>query len=178
MPSQDDILRNLVEEIRPFQQAIDANLRELEDQQRRNQEHQKQKDIREERYRLLAGQLVGEAESMMQRLCERLLHGGFDIETEFPTEGVDPKCVLEIDPTPDFPKGFWVTLRFPPNPDLDQAIEIVVRKSNTKGEVGSLVSNTHFSLDDCDREELRQWVDQSIALAVRQYFEMRAKRDC
>jgi hypothetical protein len=64
MPSQDDILRNLVEEIRPFQQAIDANLRELEDQQRRNQEHQKQKDIREERYRLLAGQLVGEAETV------------------------------------------------------------------------------------------------------------------
>ncbi len=71
-----------------------------------------------------------------------------------------------------------MTLRFPPNPDLDQAVEIVVRKSNTKGEVGSLVSNMHFPLDDCDREELRQWVDQSVAQAVKQYFEMRAKREC
>lgn len=177
MPSQDDILRKLVEEIRPFQQAIDANLRKLEDQQRRNQEREKQRNIREERYRMLAGELVGEAESMMQRTCERLLHGGFDVETEYPTEGVEPNCVLEIEPTPDFPKGFCVTLRFPPNPDLDRTIEIVVAKSSTREEAGSLVSNMQFSLDDCDREELRQWVYQSIALAVKQYFEIRAKRE-
>ena len=35
MPSQDDILRKLLEDIRPLQQTIDANLRELEDQQGR-----------------------------------------------------------------------------------------------------------------------------------------------
>ena len=130
MPSQDDILRKLVEEIRPLQQVIDANLRELEDQQRQNQEQQKQRNIREERYRMLAGELVGEAESMMQRLSGRLIHGGFDIETEYPTEGVYPKCVLKIEPSPDFPKAFYATLQFPPNPNLDGTIAIRVTTSN------------------------------------------------
>ena len=119
---------------------------------------------------------MSEAESMMQRLSERLIHSGFGIETEYPTEGVCPRCVLEIEPTSDFPKAFCVTLQFPSNPDLDRTIEIAVRRSNTKEEAGCLVSNTHFSLNDCDREELRQWVCQNIALAVKQYFEMRAKR--
>jgi hypothetical protein len=177
MPSQEDILRKAVEEIRPLQKAIDANLRELEDEQRRNQEQEKQRKIREERYRILAGELVGEAESMMQSLCDRLIHSGFDIETAYPTEGVYPKCMLEIEPTLDFPKAFWVTLQFPSDPDLNGVIEIVVCTSATKGEAGRPVSNMRFSLDDCERDELRQWIHQSMALAVKQYFEKRAKRD-
>jgi hypothetical protein len=84
---------------------------------------------------------------------------------------------LKIEPTSDLPKTFWVTLRFPSKPDLSGVIEIAVCTSYTKEEAGNPVSNMNFSLDDCDREELRQWVDQSVALAVKQYFETRAKRE-
>jgi hypothetical protein len=54
-------------------------------------------------------------------------------------------------------------------------IEMVVCTSHTREEASCPVPTMRFSLDDCSREELFQWVCQSIAFAVKQYFEMRAK---
>lgn len=123
---------------------------------------------------MLAGELVGEAESMMQRLCERLIVGGSEIETEYPTEGVRPKCVLQIEPTFDFPETFCVALQFPTDPDLDGTIEVQVTESRKANGPAEVVSQTQFSLDGCNRDKLREWVAQGIALAAKRYFEARA----
>jgi hypothetical protein len=174
MQRQNEILRQLAEDIRPLQEQIERNMHEVEQRQRAERETQQRRKLAEHKFRSLAWELVAEADIMVQRLCDGVLRKGVQVDAEYPTEGVDARCVVQIEPTADFPQPFCFALRFPHSPNLEDKIELQVTLSDTADQPGEVVSATHISPDDCDRRALREWVSQGIAAAVRRYFEMRA----